>query len=74
MKQTVFEFKYNPDTYDSAAFTISVHKTKKGAEMAMEFHRANTEKEHKELYKGEIDNFGYDFAQWWGVEETELLD
>ena len=32
----VYEFLYNSNCCESAAATISIHKTKKGAEMAME--------------------------------------
>jgi hypothetical protein len=40
MKQEyVYEFLYNPSTYESAAQTVSIHKTRRGAEKAMELHK-----------------------------------
>ena len=35
----VYEFLYNSDCCEGSASTISIHKTKKGAEMAMDFHK-----------------------------------
>ena len=40
----VYEFVYNSNCCESAAAAISIHKTKKGAEMAMEFHKAEKTK------------------------------
>ena len=76
----VYEFLYNSDCCESAAATISIHKTKKGAEMAMEFHKAEKQKEWNEMRKLDEENdpeywkeFKWDFDQWWGVRECELL-
>lgn len=74
--ETVFEFLYNPDTFESAPCTISVHKTRKGAEMAMAFHRQEKLEQHNRLLattNGEdLHEFGY--SEYWGVNEVELLD
>lgn len=77
----VYEFLYNSDCCESAARTMSIHKTQKGAEMAMEFHKNEIKKDwdsqKKEFYYQDphyYDNFNWDFDQWWGVKETELLD
>jgi len=71
----VYEFLYNSDCCESAASTISIHKTKKGAEMAMEFHKNEKlkewEKECKEYPPAK--EYPFDFDQWWGVRECELL-
>ena len=76
----VYEFLYNSDCCESAAATISIHKTKKGAEMAMEFHKAEKQKQWDEMRKLDEENdpeywkeFKWDFDQWWGVRECELL-
>jgi len=42
-KQIVYEFLYYPSSYESEI--ISIHKTKKGAEMALEFHKNERLKE-----------------------------
>ena len=47
----VYEFLYNSDTCESAPSTISIHQTRKGAEMAMEFHKNEKLKEWKEECK-----------------------
>ena len=71
----VYEFLYNSDCCEGAASTISIHKTKKGAEMAMEFHKHEKlkewEKECKEYPPAK--EYPFDFDQWWGVRECELL-
>ena len=76
----VYEFLYNSDCCESTAATISIHKTKKGAEMAMEFHKAEKQKQWDEMRKLDEENdpeyweeFKWDFDQWWGVRECELL-
>lgn len=71
----VYEFLYNSDCCESAASTMSIHKTKKGAEMAMEFHKAEKKREYDELYDDEYkEDFDWDFDQWWGVRETNLAE
>ena len=76
----VYEFLYNSDCCESASATISIHKTKKGAEMAMEFHKSEKQREWDEMRKLDEENdpeyweeFQWDFNQWWGVRECELL-
>ena len=66
----VYAFIYNPCIHESAWATVSLHKTKKGAEMAMEFHRNEARKEHEELYKDEkeIPEFG-EFENWAIIEK-----
>jgi len=73
--KTVFEFIYNGDTLNCGATTISIHKTKRGAEMAMEFHKKEIQEEHEELYKPEeIERIPFDEYQSWEVKETVLQD
>jgi hypothetical protein len=36
--------------YTKVHLTVSLHKTEKGAEIAMEFHKENERKEHEEMY------------------------
>ena len=76
----VYEFLYNSDCCEGAASTISIHKTKKGAEMAMEFHKAEKQKQWDEMRKLYEENdpeywkeFKWDFDQWWGIRECELI-
>jgi len=71
----VYEFLYNSDCCECAALTISIHKTKKGAEMAMEFHKNEKLKEWEAECKKYLSSkeYPFDFDQWWGVRECELL-
>ena len=78
--EIVYEFLYNSDCCESAAATISIHKTKKSAEMAMEFHKAEKQKQWDEMRKLYEENdpeywkeFKWDFDQWWGIRECELI-
>lgn len=69
----VFGFLYNANCFESAPHTMSIHKTRKSAEIAMEFHKANVKKEYKEDYDiKNIDDDGFDYNQWWGIRETEV--
>ena len=76
MKQEyVYEFLYNPSIYESAAQTVSIHKTRRGAEKAMELHKEMALIEYEEVCNRLPDEkdfpFGYD--QWWGVRESILM-
>lgn len=44
-KETVFVALYNPMIHESSYGIISIHKTKRGAEMAMEFHKEEERKD-----------------------------
>jgi hypothetical protein len=72
----VYEFWYNDCIYESAAACISLHRSKKGAEMAMEFHKEDKRKEYEELYKDEPENMkvAYDSGCAWGVQERKILE
>ena len=71
----VYEFLYNSDCCESAAHTVSIHRTKKGAEMAMEFHKSEIKREWDEADYAESERlaFPFDYDQWWGVRETILM-
>ena len=77
----VYEFLYNSSCCESAAATMSIHKSKKGAERAMEEHKTKIKKEWLEdVNNADVDNspkywrnYKWDFDQWWGVRECELL-
>lgn len=73
----VYAFLYNSCIYESAYATISLHKTKKGAEMAMQFHKAEKEKEHWAIYdKIPEDYYMHPFGEHedWCVEEMDILE
>lgn len=67
----IYEALYCSCTHESSYATISIHKTKKGAYLAM--------KAHKENDYWENFNFGrkmrkYKDSKSWAVREKELLD
>lgn len=75
----VYAFNYCPCIHESGWVTISLHKTRKGAEMAMEFHREVERKEHQEYLKRldkEARKYAVEFgrSEKWEVEEVEILD
>jgi len=75
MIERVFVALYNPMIYESSFGIISIHKTRKGAEMAMEFHKEEKRKEWEERYKDENEEirefckFGQ-FEAWFVQEYT----
>jgi hypothetical protein len=79
--EIVYEFLYNSSIHESCAATMSIHKTRKGAEMALEFHKNDIknkwEEEKKEHFNEDphyYRSFEWSFGQWWGIRETELKD
>lgn len=71
----VYEFIYNSDCHEGAAVTMSIHKTRRGAEMAMEFHKNEILKEWErecEEYPW-AKEYPFDYDQYWCVRESELL-
>lgn len=71
----VYEFLYNSSCCESAAATMSIHKTQKGAEIAMEFHKNEKLKQWEEECKQypPAKEFPFDYDQWWEINESELL-
>lgn len=75
-KEVVYEFVYCECIYESGSVTISIHKSKKGAETALTHHKEKEKQEHDEMYKDEPDmlcDMPYDQMKHWSVVETEVL-
>jgi len=68
---TVYLALYNPDINESAYCTISVHRTKKGAERAMEWHKNETIEEEREM-TGDKD--WIDESKRWDIKEIDLSE
>ena len=62
----VYEFWYNECIYESAAQCMSLHRTRKGAEKAMERHKKETEDEWERM--------GLKIPDYmiWGIEERTI--
>jgi len=77
---TVYEFLYNSCIHESAAATMSIHRTQKGAEMAMEFHKSEAKKEwdeyNKQCKEAGLSTFEFKFGthEWWGVRPIKILE
>lgn len=72
---TVYIAMYNPMIYESSFGVISIHKTRKGAEMAIEFDREERRKEWLEMYPSKKEQEEYEFGKFesWLVREDCLL-
>lgn len=76
--ECVYEFLYNSCTCESAAATVSIHKTLKGAYNAMRKHKWDACVEHREEYltwgKGYFTfKLNFDAWKWWGIRKVEVL-
>lgn len=69
----VFEACYNPSIHECAYTTLSIHKTKVGATMAIEVHKARKKK--KKIYptKKMRKVFPVSKHEDWDVIETKVL-
>jgi hypothetical protein len=77
----VFAALHNPMVEESSAYTISLHTTMKGAEMAIEFSKHQVQEDFKDLYETDKlewneggSTFKWDDWQWWGIKEIEILE
>lgn len=71
----VFEFAYSECIHESGCVTESIHKTRKGAEIALEFHKAHKRIEWEDMWNKEerkIHVFGA--MENWIIVETEVQD
>ncbi len=79
-KETIWQAMYCPCVHESAAWTLSVHRTREGARRAMIQHKLKERKLYKEYYdmrQEKADNrLDYEFEVFkdWEVSEIELKD
>lgn len=75
MIETVYAFMYCGCIYESSFATVSLHRTKEGAEKAMEAHKAEKKEWHDKMYADE-DEEDLQFGEFedWIVEPIEILD
>ena len=76
--EKLYQFVYNPMIHESVSYTVSIHRTRIGAEISMEFHKAETLKEYEKTQK-ERKESGDDFEyspfgtfEYWGITEIEI--
>lgn len=65
MNNLVYLAMYNPMIHESTYGVISVHKTKRGAEMALEFHKKECDENPDNFNRG---------VESWAVFAYELKD
>lgn len=72
----IYEFGYTSCIHESAMAAISLHKTKKGAEMALGFHKAEAKKDWIDMFPTKYDQKQYPFgdSERWDVFERDLLE
>lgn len=72
----IYEAIYNPCYYESAPCTLSIHKTKEGAQKTINEHRAKIIKEFEdlELVTNEQPIEYWINDQYWDVKECEIKD
>lgn len=75
----VYEFGYNSCIHESAMACMSLHKTKKGAEIAMEHHKNQARKEFAErekYWKENNEDWGFEFGEHeaWAVYERDVVE
>ena len=51
----IYEFLYCSCVHESSYATMSLHKTKEGAEKAMELHKESAMKDYEEKYKRDVE-------------------
>jgi hypothetical protein len=75
MKGILYQFIYNPMIEESGWITMSLHKTRKGAEMAMKLHKKKKEKEWKKFYPNP-NEAPHKFGRFekWDISEIEIKD
>lgn len=71
----VWEALHNPNIHESSPYTISLHRTKEGAEEAVEQSKKEVKREHDEHYAdSDFEPMKWDTFHAWGVSIKQILD
>lgn len=76
-KQPLYAFLYNPMIHESGYITVSIHRTRKGAEIAMAHHMEAERNQWEAWNKCDIayrSEFPFNWNKNWVVEEIEIQD
>ena len=74
-KMKVYSFLYNPMIEESAHATISIHRTRKGAEKAMKCHKEKQYKKWRKIYPTKNEEpFRFGYFEDWCIVETEIVE
>lgn len=74
MTDLVYEFKYCFNTHESSSFTVSIHKTYKGAYKAMKKHMFEEYEEWLNYSSYFRKRFKFNSHKEWFIVKTKLLD
>lgn len=69
----IYEFCYNPNFLEDSYATISLHKTKEGAEKAIEKHKGRVMRNEQKKFPKHTYQDLMQFRDW-AIFEMELLD
>ena len=77
--EKIYAFEYCPCIHESSYGVVSLHRTRKGAEIAMEFHRNALKTEYDVYHKyiiEDLPDYPYSFGKFerWKVVEIEIQD
>jgi hypothetical protein len=75
--QPLYAFLYNPMIHESGYITVSIHRTREGAEKAMEEQMTEEKKRYKEWYENDKSyklQFPFNWNKNWKIEEIKILD
>ena len=70
----VYQALYNWMTYESSAQTLSLHRTKEGAEKAVAEHKENDRLEHIDRYKPEKQKLEHPIMKEVGFTDKQIED
>lgn len=70
----IYLASYLPCIYEGNYGTISVHKTKKGAEIAVGFHKEKCRKEYYDLWKNDEPPIEFGAHEAWNIFEDKLKE
>jgi arginine utilization protein RocB len=74
---TLYAFLYNPMIHESSSQTVSIHRTREGAEKAMEEQMTEEKKRYKEWYENDKSyklQFPFNWNKNWKIEEILIFD
>lgn len=76
MNNKIYAFVYNSCIYESQGGVVSLHKKRKGAEMALEFHKTNEYKEWERIFVNDESWIDSEFGETesWYIVEYDILD
>jgi len=69
----VYAAMYNPMIHESTWGIISLHETRKGAEMALSFHKENERKRWLSVYSKKTEPYEFGKFENWTIDELEIL-